>query len=468
MTLAGRTMSVGAVGLLAVLLGAAVAYGHSLALLQVTVALVLAAVVVAASGRPAVALAALGFALGSFPVARVVLGGVPLYATDALVLLLVVWVVRTHEPLSGYGWLVLGYLASWIPAWLHQIATLHLVLAPGYGLVRNVLAVAVFFPAYLLARRGSVRLGWVAALAAGASVTALLAVYQAAAPAAANSLLTTLSPDFTTTALKTYPHRAFALFTAPTTLAGFLCMAILLFIATARAGRPGVTRLLVLGAFLSALGLVATYSRQWVPALVAGLAALAWLRLGVARRVIGFAAVALAATWLVLATGTLSGSYLSERFSALRTGDVNVQTRISRQRAFVDLARREPATFMVGKGFAGQDLVERGLVDTSTASALRSGLNDDVFLLEVFNHGIVAGVLYAALFVTALVRTLAAARRRTADSPLLAGIGAALAAALVLQVSDNYFSESVFMKTFLWLLIGTGIGLADRARKAAR
>ena len=43
----------------------------------------------------------------------------------------------------------------------------------------------------------------------------------------------------------------------------------------------------------------------------------------------------------------------------------------------------------------------------------------------------------------------------------------ALAAAIVLQLSDNYFSEAVFMKTFLWLLIGIGIGLAERA-KAAR
>jgi hypothetical protein len=457
-TLAGRGISAGVVGLVAILLGAAVAGGQAVPLLEGFVAVGLAAVVVAASNRPVVAVSALAFALGCFPVARLVVHGVPIYATDVLALLLVVWAVRANERISGYGWVVIAYLVSWVPAWLHQVISLHLVLAPGYGLVRNALAVGVFFPAYLLGRRGT---AWLGALAAGASISALLAVFQAAAPGPANGVLSALAPSFTSTALRTYPHRAFSLFSAPTTLAGFLCMAILLFVASGR-------RRLVLAALLSTLGLVATYSRQWVPALVAGLVALAWLRLGVARRVIAFSAVALAAAWLVLAIGTLNGSYLGERFTALRTGDVNVQTRLTRQKAFVELARQEPATFVVGKGFAGQDLVERGLVDTSTASQLRSGLNDDVFLLEVFNHGIVAGVLYLSLFVAALVRTLGAARRATVDSALLAGIGAALAAALVLQISDNYFSESVFMKAFLWLLIGTGIGLADRERRTER
>jgi hypothetical protein len=131
------------------------------------------------------------------------------------------------------------------------------------------------------------------------------------------------------------------------------------------------------------------------------------------------------------------------------------------------MLRTEPTTFAVGKGFAGQDLVARGLVSAPAADTLRAGLNDDVFLLEVFNHGIVAGVLYLGLFVTALLRVLAAARRAVAGAFLLAGIGSALAVALVLQLSDNYFSESVFMKMFLWLLVGTGIGLVERGRAGA-
>ena len=261
MTLTMRALSAGAIGLLAILLGAAVADGHSFALLEVSVALALAALVVVASGRPTVAFGALAFALGAYPVARVVVHGVPIYASDVLVLLLLVWAVRANETLSGYGWVVLGYLVSWVPAFVHQVVTLGLFLAPGYGLVRNVLAVGVFFPAYLLARRGATRLAWLGALAAGASVTALLAVYQAASPGAADGLLTRLAPSFTTTALKTYPNRAFALFAAPTTLAGFLCMAILLFVAAAHATDRRASRWLVLAALLSTLGLVATYSR---------------------------------------------------------------------------------------------------------------------------------------------------------------------------------------------------------------
>jgi hypothetical protein len=177
------------------------------------------------------------------------------------------------------------------------------------------------------------------------------------------------------------------------------------------------------------------------------------------------AAAALAVSWLLLSTGVLSSSYLNERFSTLGAADVNVQSRLSREQAFVTMVRSEPTTFAVGKGFAGQDLVDRGYVDASAADTLRAGINDNVFLLEVFNHGIVAGLLYLGLFATATLRVLGAARRRVADAALLAGIGSALVAAFVLQLSDNYFSESVFMKLFLWLLVGIGIGLVERERR---
>ena len=463
MTLAYRTLGATAVGLVALLVGTAIAHGESVAVLQAAGAITLAAGLVAASGRPTVALPALAFVLGAFPVARLVVQGVPIYATDVLVVLLVVWAVRSRERLSGYAWIVVAYLVSWIPSWLHEVTSLHLVLVPTYGLLRNVVAVAAFFPAYLLARRRGADRTWIAALAVGTGVTALLALLQAEAPATGNRLLDAISHSFTTTALKTYPDRAFALFTAPTTLAGFLCVAILLFVAAFGTGRLS-RRWLIGSTTLCTIGLLATYSRQWVPALAVGLLVLAALRLGLARRIAGAVAVTLAAGWLLLSTGTLNSSYLDARFSALGPSDVNVQSRVSRQRAFVELARREPGTFAIGKGFAGQDLVQRGLVTAPTADRLRAGLNDNVFLLEVFNHGIVAGVLYLGLVAIALVRVLRAARLPTNDAAVLAGIGAALAAAVVLQLSDNYFSEAVFMKTFLWLLIGTGIGLVERAR----
>jgi hypothetical protein len=466
-TLTSRSVGTLATGFVAVLAGAAIANGRSAALLQVCAAVAAAVLMVAVAKRSTVGIPALAFLIGAFPVARVVVHGIPLYATDVLAVLLVLAATRFGGGLSGYGWLVIVYLASWTLAWLHEILALHLFLAPTYGLIRNLLAVSIFFPAYVTARRYGGRTRWLVPLAVGAALSALAALAQDIAPGATNGVLRALAPNFTGTALKTYPRRAFALFAAPTTLSGFLAVAALLFIAASRAEGRRQRQVLIAAAVLCTLGMLATYSRQWLPALAAGLIALAWLRIGSARRIIVGAAAILALTWVLLSTGALNSSYLNSRFSALGTKDANVQTRLSRQKAFLSILRTEPGTFAVGKGFAGQDLVERGLVSAPTGDTLRAGLNDNVFLLEVFNHGIVAGLLYAGLFVTALLRILGAARRRAGETALLAGIGAGLVAAFVLQLSDNYFSESVFMKMFLWLLIGTGIGLVERGRANA-
>jgi hypothetical protein len=463
-TLIARASGTAGIAFVALLAGAAVSDGRATILLELCCATASAALVVAVGRRPTFGIPTLAFLIAAFPVARVVFHRVPIYGTDVLAFVLLVGAARRGGRLSGYGWVVVAYLMSWTFAWIHEVFSLNLFLAPTYGLIRNVLAVSIFFPAYLVARSGSVRTRWLLALAAGAALTAIVALFQDAVPLPTNRVLGALAPNFTTTGLKTYPHRAFALFSAATTLAGFFAVALLLFVATLDAGDRRQRRLLGVSTLLCFLGMLATYSRQWVPALAVGLVVLAWLRLGAARRLIASAGVVLLLAWLLFSSGALSGSYLEKRFSTLGTNDVNVQSRLSRERTFIKLVRRDPITFAVGKGFAGQDLVARGLVSSPAAETLRSGINDNVFLLEVFNHGIVAGLLYLSLFVTALTRVLAAARRRLGATSLLAGIGSALVAALVLQFSDNYFSESVFMKTFLWLLIGIGIGLVERAR----
>jgi hypothetical protein len=122
------------------------------------------------------------------------------------------------------------------------------------------------------------------------------------------------------------------------------------------------------------------------------------------------------------------------------------------------LRRVEGWQILVGRGFANQDLIDRGVVDAATAAYLRSGFNDNVFLLESYNHGILAGLVYLVLIGAALVRGVVASRRPGPGQTLAAGLTASLATAFVLHFFDNYFSESVFMKAGLWLLIGVLMG----------
>jgi hypothetical protein len=319
----------------------------------------------------------------------------------------------------------------------------------------------MFFLAYACVLHTAFWERWARVLASGVIGTATLALLQAAHVRGIDDLLRAAAPDFTSTALRTYPERAFALFAAPTILAGFFAVAIVLLLPVAgREARLGALPWLAI--LLAALGALATYSRQWVPALAIGLIVLCGLRLRAAGRIVLVSALCVLVAWAFFAGGALDRSYLEQRFESLGSADANVRTRITRQQEFVALAVDRPSDFVVGKGFAGQDIVERELVSTEAATELRAGISDNVFFLEVFNHGIVAGVIYLGLMAAALTRILRAARTGGSHAAELAAIGAALAAALVLHVLDNYFSEAMFMKMLLWIIVGLGLGLAER------
>ena len=453
------------VGALALLMGVAVARGDGLLVLGAVLACAGIFGAVRLAESPSAALVALTFVIAALPVLRLVIGGAPLYAIDVLALLGLVALARRPVPLTHFGWLVLAYLVSWIPAWVHQMTSLHLVEEPTYGLLRNALAVSVFFVAYACATQPGFFERWSLALAAGASLTATFALLQAAHSEPVEKVLRTVAPDFTSTAYRTYPDRAFAFFAAPTILAGFFAVVLLLLLPLVGERQASFRGLTWIALVMAPLGALATYSRQWVPAVGIGLIVVSAVRLRATGRILIVTGLGVLVAWALLGGGALDRSYLEERFHRLGPTDINVQTRVARQEAFLALAREHPADFAVGKGFSGQDIVTRGLVPSETAQALREGLNDNVFFLEVFNHGIAAGMLYLGLMAAALTRILRAARSGGPHARELAGIGAALATALALHLLDNYFSEVVFMKMLLWTIVGVGLGLVDRQRR---
>ena len=138
-----------------------------------------------------------------------------------------------------------------------------------YGLIRNALAVSMFFLAYACAIQPGFWERWTSVLALGVSATGVLALLQAAQVGGVQDLLGVASPDFTSTALRTYPERAFALFAAPTILAGFFAMAILLLlpIADGQARGRGVPG----SHSCSRRSVPGDVQPAWVPALVVGL-----------------------------------------------------------------------------------------------------------------------------------------------------------------------------------------------------
>lgn len=416
--------------------------------------------------RPTMMLVALVGLIAAFPIARSGLGGAPLYFTDLLAAVVIFATLRTGLTGKRFHLLVLLYLATWVPAWLYQITRIDLLLEPTYGLLRNVAAVAVAVGAYEIARRrgqDAVKL-LVLALAAGTILTSFITLGQAFGPTsdATRELLTTIAPTFTEGAYRVYPERAFALFAAPTALAGFLAMMLPLFFVFAGLADRRERLLLNAATVLAGVALIATYSRQWLPALVIGLVALLLIRPRAFGRAAALGGVAAVAGFFMLSSGGLDSAYLSERFSSLGVEDRNVQLRLDRQKEFFAVTQSDPADMLLGRGFAGQDIAARDLADANTTDELRAGVNDNSFLLEWFNHGIVAALLYLGIVLGVTAAALRGARRRAVESPALAALAAALVTAVALHFFDNYFSEAIFMKTLLWVLLGLTAGLLAR------
>ncbi len=168
----------------------------------------------------------------------------------------------------------------------------------------------------------------------------------------------------------------------------------------------------------------------------------------------------LAIVWITLATGALSTQYLVQRFSTFGLSDRNARTRIETQNHFLAVATQQPGQTLIGHGFAGQDIAQRGLVDTQTAERLRNGVSDNGYLLEIFDHGVIAFVFLVGLMARAWGRGFRALSNAGSDHLLLSGLLAALTAAIVLHF-ENYFVSLVFMKAFFWMVVGMLVGLAD-------
>lgn len=420
--------------------------------------------------RPEVPIVTLVGLLAFFPVARLSFGSLPIYFTDVAVAIALV-AVRWSRPFPHLGRLrlaIAAYLGLWVVPLAAQVLRLNLVLVPTYGMLRQALAVmSVVLGVWLIAERRWLMTA-ITALAVGTVATELLAIAQVVPGlrGVVKSVLVSQVPAFAVNGYAVYPRRAFALFTAPPTLAAYLAIVFFLFVGTLPYQR-GWRRRLTLGALaLMPAALIATYSRGWVFGFAAGLLALACAHARLFRRAVVVAVVAAVVGFVAVAAGALNGSYLTERFSTLGPGDTNVQTRLTRENIYFSWAAHAPVSALVGEGFSEQDLVARNLVAGSAEANLVAGVSDNGYLLEAYSHGLIDTVLLIAVLVSTLVLGMRAARRAEADRWLLSGLSAAIAAMIVLHM-EQFFYQAVFMRTLLWLVIGLVLGAIAPKRVTA-
>ncbi len=412
--------------------------------------------------RPGASVVAVVALLTVYPVGRVVAGPVPVYFGDILIVVAVIALLASgwRSP-PARVWLGV-YLISWVPALVYQWFTLGSVLDSVYGFGRNALAVSVFLiGAWLGTHPDEGRRAGVT-LCLGSALTAVITLGQAipATSGLVRKLLESLSPTFAAHGYQRYPNRAFAFFEAPTALAGFLAV-MAVFAAGLAIVYPGrVRRLALVTVIVIAPALIATYSRQWVPALAVGVLMLVALRPRVLAP--GVVVVLIAASIVVgaLVAGSLNATYLSGRFSGAGTARQNISDRLAQPGRFLAAQATGGPETIVGRGFATSDILDRTTLSSDEVARLSEGLpKENSILLEIYNHGIAAGILLVGFLVGAMALGAGLSRNeRLAAMPAI-GLSAAVASCVVLAWSDQYFSEALFMKAILWLFIGWVFGL---------
>jgi hypothetical protein len=421
--------------------------------------------------NPVAAVGVLIVLLTACPVARASVGPVPVYGVDVLIVLTLLAIGRRKLVVPRVSLLVVLYVLSSVPALVYQSFTTGYIAESTYGFLRHVVAVSAVAIGWWLGARVPASRVASRAFVGGTIFTSLLAVGQAV-PATATmtkTLITQISPELATQSYLRYPERSFALFQAPTALSGFLVIMFVMLGGLALSTSGRLRRWTLATMALAALGIVATYSRQWVPALAAALFVIGALR--PRALVSGGALLLVLATivWLTLGAGILSGDYLGERFRGQGGTAANIADRLAQPGEFLEVQSTAGPLLVLGRGFAGSDLVYRGLVDSSTARLFSEGLpTENSILLEFFNHGLVAGVLLMLILAVALARGLRVAKHPGPHQTVALTLSAALTAAIVLALSDQYFSEAIFMKALLWLLIGAITGLKLPASSVPR
>lgn len=465
----GRDALVAALAVfLAVALAGLVAYGMTLEAIGLILLPAVVAGLLALATSPSRSMLVLVGLLCMHPSLRLSLGPAPVYFLDVLIVVALVAFLRTRPPLPTFGTFVIAYVLAWIPAWLLQLANDALFLEPTYAFIRNALAVSVFFLGYW-AFTSPHRTRILTVIAVGTIFTSLLALLQAA-PGTKELMRTffeTVAPSSVGGGYRVYPDRSFALFFAPTSLSGFLVVTAMVMAVAATQMQGRSRRLLLFGAAAAGPALIATYSRQWVPALVVGVFVLAACRPQLGVRALAAMGVAGVLALGALAGGLLDSEYLGERYSRLSTRDPNVQARLQAQRAFFDSLDVTEARAFFGRGLGVRDLIDRRLLPTLEGQRLRRSAGENAYYYVIFERGILAGIVYLGLIFAALAGGFRTARRGGGSAALAAGLTAALATAFVLHWLDPYFGDSMFMQAFLWLIVGMLVAVTHSAAREA-
>jgi hypothetical protein len=415
------------------------------------------------------------FVIATIPFLRVTVAGVPLYASDVLIVIAVIVALRRRDsPLPPAGRkalvLLLAYDAllvlSAARTWFETGALAETL----YLLLRYGLSTGAFFAALKLLPDPDGYRRFMVALAAGTAVACLWGVTQVALPEVGTPLTVRIYESFGIGLDRFFGQkepRAMAGYYAATSFGGYLMVVTPLLMHT-----PVLrTRTRVPLVLLIIVTLTLTFTRHvWIGLpLCLAIATLRHPRHG--PRLTTFVAVATLALSATSALLEVEGR-LRQRASTLEdvTSDVSIMTRLTGHARFVEAMTADPAAIVTGHGFGLRKLVSRGSAGVLDDNpAVLEGAVSDAWLLVAFFSGFVAFALYLGAFLvtaSSLVRKPIRSMPRPMQREAVSYV-ALMVAIFLAHLADNYMYTAIHMNHLAWILPALAIVRLD-ARAAPR
>ncbi len=407
-----------------------------------------------------------------YPIARVVVAGVPIYFIDlfsGITLVLAILDSRRskikHDPRMLL--LVAFYVLLWLPSWIHEMVLTGLYLEPAYMFARNLVSASMFFSIILIVRNRRDFTLVALSLVGGMAATALISGLESA-PIEANpvrSLLILLYPPlearYASYLARGSPIRVSALLQGANVVGGMIC-AVLPFAYTLISWRvlPRLRAILVVCLILGLVGLGVTYSRSSLLSVLALLLVLTWKEKGRKRGyLIAFVLIGLFLIILGEATGYYQESFVAGKIEGLLgvdpLADYNNAARVMAYTGVLPFLHQNPLWIFLGRGFAFGDLLSRDLINNQALLQIMLTQHHSVFVLNIYDQGLLPAVVGIVIFLVCLFKALSLTTKVSRiDYWIPLSTLASLVGMIPFMLADHFYASLPYMQSLYFLVIG--------------
>jgi hypothetical protein len=466
----------GSICLMAVLTGALTVIQNSLAawiaLLIVLMIIAVRLVVLPVHAKALIFLGASALLITVYPIARVVVAGVPVYFVDiftGITLVLAILDARRSEFNRDSRMILLFAFCVllWVPSWIHEMLLTGLYLEPAYMFARNLLSASMFLSIILIVRDRRDFTTVALCLVGGMAATALISGLESA-PVEGNpvrSLLVSLYPPlearYASYLAKDAPVRASALLQGANVVGGVIC-AIVPFAYSLISWRvlPRLRAFLVVCLFLGLVGLGVTYSRSSLLSLLVILLVLTWKEKGRKRSyLIVFALICLFLIVLGETTGYYQESFVAGKIEGLLgvdpLADYNNAARVMAYTGVIPFLFQNPLWIFLGRGFAFGDLLSRDLINNQALLQIMQTQHHSIVVLNFYDQGLLPAVVGVLIFLVCLVKAISLTTKVSrGDYWIPLSLLASLFGMIPFMLTDHFYASLPYMQSLYFLVIG--------------